>query len=65
VEYLALPGTIEQLIVTSLELCGIKSPPMKLFLNGAQIVSRQFKVNLMEIFQGIPFVSKPYNQYSL
>ncbi|KAF6019737.1 acsf [Bugula neritina] len=55
VEYLALPGTIEQLIVTSLRAVWDQISTNETFLNGAQIVSRQFKVNLMEIFQGIPF----------
>ena len=58
VEYLLLPGGIQTMIATHITENNITLHPMKLFLNGAQVVSRGYKEGLKSVFKGIPFVSK-------
>ena len=58
VEYLMVPGSIQIMIATHITDNNITLHPMKLFLNGAQLILRGFKERLKSVFKGIPFVSK-------
>ena len=58
VEYLLLPGNTQTMIAAYITENNITVHPMKLFLNGAQVVSRGYKEGLKSVFKGVPFVSK-------
>lgn len=57
VEYLLLPGGMQQIIAAYIRDNDIGIHPMKMFLNGAQVVSRGFKEGLRNTFKGFPLVS--------
>jgi len=65
VEYLLVPPVLVQRFANSLAYWKMKSPSVQLFLNGAQIVSKQFKENLKAVFQGTPFVSYHFHAHNL
>ncbi|XP_067950479.1 putative acyl-CoA synthetase YngI [Watersipora subatra] len=55
VQYLMIPGAASTMIRNCILNDKVDFPPIKFFLNGAQIVSRGFKKNLKECFQGMAF----------
>ncbi|XP_067950478.1 putative acyl-CoA synthetase YngI [Watersipora subatra] len=57
VQYLIIPGSVSTMIRNCILNHKVDFPPIKLFLNGAQIVSRGFKENLKECFQGMAFTA--------
>ncbi|XP_067951436.1 putative acyl-CoA synthetase YngI [Watersipora subatra] len=54
-QYLMIPGAVSTMIRDCILNDKVNFPPIKFFLNGAQIVSRGFKENLKEIFHGMAF----------
>ncbi|XP_067951428.1 putative acyl-CoA synthetase YngI [Watersipora subatra] len=52
VEYLSVPGAMNNMIKSYVSKNKIDFPAMKIFLNGAQIVSRGYKENLKRLFSG-------------
>ncbi|XP_067951433.1 putative acyl-CoA synthetase YngI [Watersipora subatra] len=57
VQYLMIPGSVSTMIRNCIINDKFDFPPIKFFLNGSQIVSRGFKENLREIFQGMAFTA--------
>mgnify|MGYP001795006494 CR=1 FL=1 len=56
VEYLILPGNVTQAVAGYIQESGESIQPMKMFYNGAQLVSRGFKEKLQDVFKGTPYV---------
>ncbi|XP_067951435.1 putative acyl-CoA synthetase YngI [Watersipora subatra] len=52
VEYLAVTGAVSNIIKSYVSKSKIDFPAMKLFINGAQIVSRGYKENLKRLLSG-------------